>query len=77
MGSHLKIEWNEKSENGIRPKEVIQKVYRRVKYLNEELPCYENEQILYHLEHAIYWDQQRSQRRVKEKVKGTMVPHSY
>ena len=77
MEARFKIDWDSKFQNGIRPGEVIQEVYHRIQYLDEVLPCYENECILYHLERVLYWEKGRNKRREKQNVKGTMQPHSY
>ena len=77
MEARFKIDWDNKLKDGIRPGDVLQEVHDRVQYLNEVLPCYENDCILYHLEWAIYWEKGRKKRREVEKVKGTMQPHSY
>ena len=70
-------DWNKVERNGLRVEDVIQETLDRVKYLNEVLPCYENECVIYHLERAIHWEECRNKRRKVQGLQGTMKRHTY
>ena len=41
-----------------------------LKYLNKDYPCEENGQSIYHLEHALMWQEKRTKDRVERGVEG-------
>ena len=73
----LKLDWNKISRNGFRIADITKEILNRVRDLDDTLPCYENECVIYHLERAIHWDQSRTKRRADQEVEGTMNQHIY
>ena len=74
--TEAKLEWNESNPTGLRPETVLKQCYRRIKYLDTVLPCYENKRVLWHLDFAIHWEERRNKRRKEQKVQGTMEQHT-
>ena len=62
-------------KRGARPETIIEIVLERVQYLNEMLPCEENEKVIKHLCEAISWEEMRNLRRKRQGVQGTWQPH--
>ena len=71
------INWDQLERNGIRAEDVIKETLDRVKHLNDILPCYENECVIYHLQRAVHWEECRNLRRKAQGVQGTMKRHTY
>ena len=49
------IVWGEDG-SGARPETILRMVMERVEYLQSQLPCQENEEILSHLRAAVLWE---------------------
>ena len=73
-GYGFNIVWGE-SGDGTRPEEVLRAVLERVQFLQNQLPCEENLQIIRLLNEAMDWEEQRNQRRAEQGVQGTLNPH--
>ena len=72
----LNIEWNEKDPNGLRPEYVLEATLDRVLYLQEQVPCRENTEIIYHLRQALLWEKIRNEARLKQGVQGSNSIHN-
>lgn len=68
------IIWDEQN-GGARPETILKMVLERVQFLQDQLPCAENELILANLETAIQWEEVRNQRRIEQGVQGTLQSH--
>ena len=59
----------------VRPEDILRDTLVKVQELNELLPCFENEQVIYHIKKAIHWEEIRNEKRIAQKVKGTNQRH--
>lgn len=75
IGDGYSIHWDETSPFGARPESVLEKVYERVVYLQDRLPCDENTHIIHHLQQALHWESVRNKLRSEQEVTGTDTPH--
>ena len=73
--TEAKLEWDERNPTGLRPETVLKQCLRRIKYLNEVLPCFENKRIMRHLEMALIWEERRNKRRKDQGVQNTLEKH--
>ena len=69
------IVWDESGGNGARPETILRMVIERVEFLQSQLPCKENEEILNHLRTAVLWEEVRTRRREEQGVSGTGMAH--
>ena len=70
------IAWNEKEPGGIRPEYILKATLNRVLYLQEQVPCRENTEVIYHLRQAILWEEIRNKTREEQGVQGTDAVHN-
>ena len=75
MDSELKLDWNEAEPGGLRPEYVLEAVLNRVLYLQDQLPCHENTEVIYHLRQALLWEKIRNNKRKEQGVQGTNAFH--
>ena len=69
------IVWDE-INGGARPETILLMVLERVQFLQNQLPCNENEHIIHHLLEAIRWEEVRNQHRASQGVQGTNHAHA-
>ena len=69
------INWNESTPGGLRPEYVLEATLNRVLYLQEQVPCRENTEVVYHLKQAILWEKIRNEARKEQGVQGTNAIH--
>lgn len=62
-------------QDGTTNEEVLRMMIHRLEYLQEKLPCEENEFALTGLRHALGALQLRQKKREKQEVEGTNQPH--
>ena len=62
--------------NGVTIEEVTQVLLARLHELNDKFPCDENEQAIYHFNHALFQLDLRTARRKAQGVEGKEVPHA-
>ena len=72
----VKIDWNEAEPGGIRPEYVLKTTLNRILYLQEQVPCRENTEIIYHLRQALLWEEIRNSARADQGVTGTNAIHN-
>lgn len=71
------IVWNEAAPGGLRPEHVIEMALNRVVYLQEQVPCHENTEIIYHLKQALLFEKIRNNKRQEQGVQGTNAIHKW
>jgi hypothetical protein len=60
---------------GIQSQALLRVLIDRQKYLDSEMPCSENKDVLYHLRQAFFCLEARAFRRKKQGVNGTSLTH--
>ena len=71
----VNLEWNEAEPDGVRPEYVLKATLNRILYLQEQVPCRENTEVIYHLRQAILWEEIRNNKRREQGVQGTNAVH--
>ena len=72
----IDLNWDEATPGGLRPEYVLKLVLNRVLYLQEQVPCRENTEVIYHLRQAILWEEIRNNTRKEQGVQGTNAVHN-
>ena len=75
MIKDINIKWNEAEPGGVRPEDVLKTTLNRILYLQDQLPCRENTEVIYHLRQAILWEEIRNNNRKEQGVQGTNAVH--
>ena len=61
--------------NGVTIEEVTEVILHRLHELHDKFPCEENEQALYHYNHALHFLNRRTAKRQAQGVEGKEVAH--
>jgi hypothetical protein len=65
----------EQEWSGLQSQEVLRALIDRTKYLNSVLPCKETDEIIKHLQMALYWYEVRALRRKRSQTNRTTNDH--